>query len=158
MHGLHTLRPKTGSRKRRKRVGRGNASGHGTYSTRGMKGQRARSGGRSGLKRLGMKRIIASMPKLGGFRSRRIRPIEVTLANVDRAFAAGDTVSMRTLKRKALVPPLARSAKVLAPGKLSKALTFAPEIRFTAPARAAAVAGGATFTPPEAKKPKTKKA
>ena len=41
----HDLRPPKGATHKRKRIGRGNASGHGTYSTRGMKGQKARSGG-----------------------------------------------------------------------------------------------------------------
>jgi large subunit ribosomal protein L15 len=51
---LNSIKKAKGSAKGRKRVGRGNASGHGTYSTRGLKGQKSRSGV-SGLKRLGMK-------------------------------------------------------------------------------------------------------
>lgn len=149
MHGLHTLKPAPGSKKRRKRVGRGNASGHGTYATRGMKGQRARSGGRKKLKRLGMKRIIQALPKLGGFTSRAIRPAEVALADVDRAFQAGETVSLKTLKKKGLVASSARLVKVLAPAALKKPLTFAAEVRFTGPARAAAEKAGATFAPAE---------
>ncbi|TAK04983.1 50S ribosomal protein L15 [Patescibacteria group bacterium] len=145
MHTLHSLHPAKGSTKRKKRVGRGNASGHGTYSTRGMKGQKARSGGRKGLKRLGMKRIVQAMPKLGGFRSRAVPPVEVRLTVIDRAYAAGETVSLKTLKKKGLIPYNARASKMLAPGKLTKKLTFNADIRFTGSARAAAEAGGATF-------------
>lgn len=151
MHTLHSLHPARGSRKRKKRIGRGNASGHGTYATRGMKGQKARSGGRKGLKRLGMKRIVQSLPKLAGFRSRAIPPVEVRLAVIERVYAAGETVSLKSLKRKDLIPLNARAAKMLAPGKLTKKLTFAADIRFTAPARAAAEAAGAAFAPPAEK-------
>ncbi len=91
---LHNLQPRPGAKKRRKRIGRGNASGHGTYSTRGMKGQRARSGGRSGLKKLGMKRIIASLPKLGGFTSHRPRAVGVSLVRLERVAQNGDTVTV----------------------------------------------------------------
>ena len=151
MHTLHSLAPSKGSTKRKKRVGRGNASGHGTYSTRGMKGQKARSGGRKGLKRLGMKRIVQSFPKLGGFRSRRVPPVEVRLTIIERMYAAGETVTLKSLKKKELIPLNARAAKMLAPGKLTKKVIFAADIRFSAPARAAAEASGATFAAPAAK-------
>jgi large subunit ribosomal protein L15 len=62
---LHTLRPANGSRSRRKRVGRGEGSGLGKTSGRGEKGQRARSGGKSGLKLKTLKaknRIPANVP------------------------------------------------------------------------------------------------
>jgi len=56
----------------KKRKGRGNASGKGTYASRGLKGQRARSGGRSGLKRRSlMRQLIKKTPKIGGFKSLR---------------------------------------------------------------------------------------
>ncbi|MBM2826111.1 MAG: ribosomal protein [Dehalococcoidia bacterium] len=43
---IHELKPPIGSKHAKKRVGRGNGSGHGTYSTRGLKGQKARAGGK----------------------------------------------------------------------------------------------------------------
>lgn len=56
--------------KPKKRVGRGNASGKGTYSGRGIKGQRARAGGRGGLKKRSiMRQLIKKTPKIGGFKS-----------------------------------------------------------------------------------------
>jgi large subunit ribosomal protein L15 len=61
------------SRKSRKtRKGRGNASGKGTYCSRGLKGQRSRSGGRAGLKKRSlMRQLVKKIPKIGGFRSRK---------------------------------------------------------------------------------------
>lgn len=65
---IHNLSSAKGARKSRKRLGRGNASGHGTYSTRGQKGQRARSGGRKGLVQFGVKHFVIRMPKQRGFK------------------------------------------------------------------------------------------
>ncbi len=50
----------------KKRVGRGNASGKGSYSGRGLKGQRSRSGGKKGLKLRGLRRLSKRLPKLRG--------------------------------------------------------------------------------------------
>jgi len=69
------LKPATGSTKKRKRVGRGNSSGHGTYSTRGLKGQKSRSGV-SGLKRLGMRQVLLRTPKYKGFKSKLVKCAE----------------------------------------------------------------------------------
>lgn len=121
---MHTLRPAEGSRRAKKRVGRGNGSGHGTYSTRGAKGQRARSGGRSGLKKKGMKRIVAAMPKLGGFISRVSHASAVSVGALSRVFVAGDIVTVRLLKKKGLIPADARGAKVIGTQKLTIALTL----------------------------------
>ena len=60
----HTLKPAHGSKRKKKNIGRGNASGHGTSSTRGGKGQTARSGGSRGLKRLGFKTQLTQTKKL----------------------------------------------------------------------------------------------
>ena len=65
--GLHNLSPKAGSKKSKKRVGRGLAS-KGTTAGRGQKGQKARSG-TGGFKRLGMRKLLLSTPKLRGFGS-----------------------------------------------------------------------------------------
>lgn len=56
-------------KKQKRRVGRGNSSGRGTYSTRGIKGQRARSGSRKGLKLFGLKATFKGIPKAKGFTS-----------------------------------------------------------------------------------------
>src|SRR4030043_2294471 len=66
--GQHNLKPASGSKHSRKRVGRGDGSGHGTYSGRGLKGQKSRAGGGT---RLGFEGgqlpIIKRLPRLRGF-------------------------------------------------------------------------------------------
>lgn len=56
-------------KKKQRRVGRGNSSGRGTYSTRGIKGQRARTGSHKGLKLRGLKATFKGIPKAKGFTS-----------------------------------------------------------------------------------------
>lgn len=137
---LHTIKPAAGSSRKEKRVGRGNASGHGTYSTRGVKGQRARSGGRRGLKLLGMKRIIAQMPKSRGFLSHKPRAAAVQLSVLAAAFGPGATVTLSLLKTKGLVPSSASRAKIIGVGK-TVSLTV-KGIKVSAGARAAIEAAG----------------
>lgn len=116
--GLHQLQSSPGAIRRAKRIGRGNASGHGTYSTRGQKGQRARSGGRRGLKRLGMKRIIASLPKSRGFLSHKPRAYAVQLSAVVAAFGTQALViTVDRLKAKGLAPHDAPRVKIIGGGK-----------------------------------------
>ena len=82
---LHTIKPSKGAAKKRKRVGRGNASGHGTYSTRGLKGQKSRSGV-SGLKRLGLKMTLSRIPKKRGFKSPKAKNQVVNLTDINENF------------------------------------------------------------------------
>ena len=120
--GLHNLQPARGSRKRRKRVGRGNASGHGTYSTRGQKGQRSRSGGKSGLKLRGIKQRVQKIPKLRGFKSRNVSMEVVNLRDLDSKFKEGDTVDSRAMFKAGLIKYIKRGVKVLGDGRLGKKL------------------------------------
>ena len=101
---LHDLTPAPGSTKNRKRVGRGNSSGHGTTSGRGQKGQGSRSGGTKGAGFEGGQTPLAMrLPKLPGFRNPR--RIEYTAVNVER------------LERKF------EDVKVLGNGELTKKFT-----------------------------------
>lgn len=138
---LHNLKPSALSHHRIKRVGRGNASGHGTFSTRGSKGQRSRAGGRRGLKRLGMKRIIASLPKRRGFLSHRERPVELSVGLLLGAFPAGATVGLNDLVRKGLAPPGSKNVKLIGGGSLKTAITIRG-VAATAGARAQIEAAG----------------
>lgn len=144
VHTLHTVKPAKGSTRDRRRVGRGNASGMGTYSTRGSKGQRARSGGRSGLKLKGMKRIIVSLPKLGGFISRHKKPGEVQLTALIAHFADGATITKKALRAKGLIDVRDRNVKIIGAGAVGKKFTV---IGMTAsqPARAAIEQAGGSF-------------
>jgi large subunit ribosomal protein L15 len=119
---LHDLKPAKGAKHRRKRVGRGESSGIGKTSGRGMKGQKARNtvhpwfeGGQMPLQR--------RLPKLGGFTPRnRTEYAVVNLAKLDASFDAGAEVTAEVLASRGLVRKN-KKVKVLAQGDLSKALT-----------------------------------
>lgn len=102
--------------KSRKRVGRGNASGHGTYSTRGLKGQKSRSGV-SGLKRLGMKKQLLAIPKKRGFRSYQTKNETVDFDDLNLSFKDGALVNPKTLLRAGLIQHHGR-VKILSRGEL----------------------------------------
>jgi large subunit ribosomal protein L15 len=118
---LHNLKSKT-PRKKKKLIGRGNASGHGTYSTRGIKGQKARSGV-SGLKLKGMRHIILATPKLRGFRGLARKAATITLGQLDRCFKDNDVVDPRSLLKNSLVRRIDGNIKIVASGELTKKLT-----------------------------------
>jgi len=119
---VHTLKPTPGSQHRKKVVGRGNASGHGTMACRGGKGQTARSGGSRGIQRRSFKFVMQSTPKLRGFNSQFTRCAEVYLSDLEKAYNAGDTVDLKTLKEKVLIGTNAKTAKILNKGELKKKL------------------------------------
>ncbi|MBU0648632.1 50S ribosomal protein L15 [Patescibacteria group bacterium] len=124
--GLNKIKYNKGVRKGRKRVGRGNASGHGTYSTRGLKGQRSRSGGKGGLKRLGFRSVLRRIPKKRGFKSAYPKYEVVNLDKIDQGFANGEKVNVRALQKKDIVGKIdkKRGVKVLGKGELNKKLVF----------------------------------
>ena len=144
-HALHTLKPSRGSRSAKRRIGRGNASGTGTYSTRGMKGQRARSGGRRGLKLKGARRIIAALPKIGGFRSLKKKPANVSLAVISTSFSDGAIITIKDLKKKGLVAQESRTVKIIDPLALSKKIHLRG-IRVSASVKAAVEHAGGDIT------------
>jgi large subunit ribosomal protein L15 len=117
---LENLKPAYGAKKKSKRVGRGDSSGHGTYSTRGAKGQRARSGGKGGLKLKGLKGNILSIPKLGGFRSLKHKLAIVNIKDLDKKFANNDIITTGKLVEKGLIKSAKFGVKVLGMGKLTK--------------------------------------
>lgn len=120
----NTIKAAKGARRTFKRVGRGSASGKGTTGGRGGKGQTARSGGSKGLQLKGFRAQLLSTPKLRGFKSGIVKPAAVTLYELDKHFADGDTVTLAALIEKNLVNNTAKSAKIVATGALSKKLTL----------------------------------
>lgn len=120
---VHTIKPARGAKHKRKLIGRGNASGHGNYSTRGGKGQTARSGGSAGLNLKGFKFLLQSTPKLRGFHSLSAKPAEVYLSDLEKKYNAGETVSLSSLKEKNIINNTAKSAKIVLKGELKKKLT-----------------------------------
>lgn len=121
---LHNLKPFKGATKKKKRVGRGDSSGHGTYAARGMKGQRSRSGGKGGLKLKGLKANIQNIPKLGGFKSAKPKLEIVNLKDLEKYFVKSDIITAGKLLEKGLIKTTKNGIKVLGEGKLTKALTL----------------------------------
>jgi large subunit ribosomal protein L15 len=119
------LRPPRGAKHKRKRVGRGNASGHGTYSTRGLKGQKARSGSSLHLGfEGGQLPLIQRLSRKRGFTNIfRVEYAEVNLRSLVGRFPAGSDVTPEALVRAGVIKNLKRPVKVLAQGDLEGALT-----------------------------------
>ena len=121
---LHTLYPGIGSKKKAKRIGRGNASGSGTYAGRGLKGQRSRSGGKGGLKLRGLKQVMLSTPKLPGFKSHYPKNQVVKLSILESTFEAGAEITKAVLVEKGLIKNVKLPVKILNSGELTKKLVI----------------------------------
>jgi large subunit ribosomal protein L15 len=153
---LYNLRPARGAKKNKKRIGRGDSSGHGTYSTRGQKGQRARSGGRGGLKLKGLKSGIQSIPKLGGFKSLKPKLDAINLDVLEKNYKNGDFVDALSLWQKGLSNSK-YNVKILGNGAISKKLTIAG-LKISQSAAAAIEKAGGKVILPKAKVVKEKTA
>jgi large subunit ribosomal protein L15 len=142
---LNDLTPAPGSRKDRKRVGRGHGSGYGGRSGRGNKGQNSRAGGGKGPGfEGGQNPLHMRMPKLGGFKNRR--RVEFAVINVGRLeelFSAGDTVDIDALFSKGVIKSKMVPVKVLGDGEITKAFTVRVD-KVSAPAQAKIEAAGGT--------------
>ena len=119
---LGNLKPAFGSKKRKKRIGRGNSSGHGTYSTRGQKGQRSRSGGRKGLRLKGFRSTIRKIPKLRGFKSIHSKPVIINLKDLENKFQENEMIDPKKLLEEGLIKTTSDKVKILGQGKLTKKL------------------------------------
>src|SRR4051812_34848897 len=148
--GLHTLKPAPGSRKARKRVGRGEGSGLGKTAGRGQKGYGSRSGAKDRARfEGGQMPIHMRMRKLRGPHMKKSMPFEpfrthtqaVNLQDLERRFEAGDEVTLDALKAKGLGTRKDVPVKVLAKGSLSKKLTVHAHA-FSGAAREAIEAAG----------------
>src|SRR5438270_5308254 len=130
--GLHNLKPAPGSRRARKRVGRGEGSGTGKTAGRGQKGWGARSGAKR-RHRLegGQNPIHMRMRKLRGPHMKKSMPFEpfrtetqpVNLVDLEARFDAGAEVTPQGLRERGLAKRKDVPVKILARGELSKALT-----------------------------------
>jgi large subunit ribosomal protein L15 len=121
---LSNLYPSIGSKKNKKRIGRGNASGTGTYAGRGLKGQRSRSGGKGGLKLRGLKAMMLSTPKLDGFKSHYPKNQVVKLSQLDQNFKAGDVINAAVLAEKGMIKSVKLPIKILNDADFDKKLTI----------------------------------
>jgi large subunit ribosomal protein L15 len=148
--GLHNLKPAPGSRRPRKRIGRGEGSGTGKTAGRGHKGY----GSRSGSKRRarfegGQNPIHMRMRKLRGPNKKMSMPFEmfrthtqpVNLADLDARFESGAAVDLAALKRAGLATRRDIPVKVLGGGEITKPMTVHAH-GFSKSARAAIEAAG----------------
>jgi large subunit ribosomal protein L15 len=152
--GLHNLKPKPGSRRPRKRIGRGEGSGLGKTSGRGHKG----AGARPGSKRKagyegGQNPIHMRMRKLRGPNMKKSMPFEnfrtktqpVNLADLDERFDSGAEVTPETLKQKGLAKR-SEPVKILARGEIGKKLDVHAHAFSAAAKEKIEAAGGSCHT------------
>jgi len=151
--GLHTLKPAPGSRRARKRIGRGEGSGTGKTSGRGQKGAGSRAGAKTRHNfEGGQMPVHMRMRKLRGPHMKKSMPFEpfrtytqaVNIADLEARFESGDSVTLETLASHGLCTKKGIPVKVLAKGSLSKPLTVEAHA-FSAAARAAIEAAGGTW-------------
>ena len=121
---LNELTAVAGATKEAKRIGRGHGSGQGKTAGKGHKGQKARAGRgmRPGFEG-GQMPLQRRLPKRGFNNIFRIEMAIVNVAALDKAFEAGETVTVDALVSKGLVKKVLGGVKVLGNGELSKALT-----------------------------------
>lgn len=141
---LHELKPAAGSRKERKRVGRGTGSGMGKTSTRGHKGQNARSGGgvRLGFEG-GQTPLFQRLPKRGFTNINRKDYAIVNLDTLNR-FEDGTEVTPELLIETGVVSKEKSGVKILAKGNIDKKLTVRANKFSSAAKEAIEAAGGKT--------------
>src|ERR1700730_7598353 len=138
----HELKPAPGSRQRRKRIGRGNGSGHGTYATKGLKGQQARTGNDLRIAFEGGQMALAHrLARKRGFTNKwRVEYEWVNVGQLARMAAEGPvtpaTMAVAGLVRREQLP-----VKILGDGEVDRAMTVSAHA-FTASARAQTDAAG----------------
>ncbi len=142
---LHELSPAPGSRKARKRVGRGDSSGLGKTAGRGDKGQKSRTG--SVIRPFfegGQIPFFRRLPKRGFKNPDRVVFQLVNLNIIDANFNAGDVVDAATLREKKLLGKATLPIKILANGEITKAVTVKAEAFSSAAVSKIEAAGGKT--------------
>jgi large subunit ribosomal protein L15 len=150
--GLHNLRPAPGSRKARKRVGRGEGSGTGKTSGRGQNGWGSRSGAKRRVRfEGGQNPIHMRMRKLRGPHMKKSMPFEpfrthtqpVNLVQLEARFESGASVTLDELRAAGLARRKEIPVKILAKGELTKPLTVHAH-QFSKSARERIEAAGGT--------------
>lgn len=121
---LHELRPQEGSKKSRKRVGRGDSSGHGTTACRGANGQNSRSGGgvRPGFEG-GQMPLFRRIPKRGFSNKRFAKNFAIVNLSTLNEFEAGTEITPELLIQTRVINKIECGIKILGDGELDKSLT-----------------------------------
>ena len=121
---LSNLRPPRGARHAKKRIGRGQGSGHGKTATRGHKGAKSRSGFRTkrGFEG-GQTPLHRRLPKRGFHNPFRVEYAVVNLDTLGEVFEAGTAVTPDLLRERGIVRDRSAAIKVLGRGELDKALS-----------------------------------
>ncbi len=142
MKGLNTLHPARGSQQKKKRLGRGNGSGIGSYSGKGIKGQKARSGNK-GLTARSMRPYLLRIPKIRGFKAGAQGFTPINLSDLQEHFNTDELVTPKTLRIKGMITGSSARVKILSSGKLEKKLRVMAHA-FSAEAKAAIEKAGGT--------------
>ncbi len=145
---LHELSPARGSRKNRKRIGRGPGSGHGKTATKGHKGLLARSGGGKGPGfEGGQMPLIRRLPKFGFANPFRTEYAIVNVKSFEK-WTGADTVTPQALVDAGLVKRKHLPIKILGTGELKKSLVIqAHKFSKSAEAKIQAAGGRAEVIP-----------
>ncbi|MCM8772412.1 MAG: 50S ribosomal protein L15 [candidate division WOR-3 bacterium] len=121
---LHQLKPPKGAKHKKKRLGRGDSSGHGGTSTRGHKGHKARSGYRLPFNfEGGQMPLVRRLPKRGFTHLKPYKIEIVNLGQIEKKFNEGEEVNPETLKNKGLIKK-GEFVRILGEGTLTKKLIF----------------------------------
>lgn len=117
---LNNLTPrKEALTKKKIRLGRGDASGHGSYSGKGRKGQKSRTGSGGGLKLFALRQSIMRTPKLRGFTSLTMKAAVLNVSDLSKIFKDGEVVNLSVLKDLNLIRSNTKAFKILGNGEIT---------------------------------------
>ena len=139
---LHTLKPSQGSTHRRKRLGRGMGSGRGTFSTKGVKGQKARAGrGKGAQFEGGQTPLVRRQPKLPGFHNPGREEYEIVNLDVLERKLAPGSYDVSALRVAQLLTKNLQ-VKILGRGKLTKKFSLRVDAASKSAKKSVVAAGG----------------
>lgn len=123
---INELKPAPGSKKRAKRIGRGLGSGHGRYATKGIKGQKSRSGGAKGAGFEGGQMPLQRRVPKRGFSNAPFRKeyAIVNLKDLNKIIDEVDVITPEILLQKGVVKKLKDGLKILGNGEIKKPVTI----------------------------------
>lgn len=123
---IHELKPAKGSKKRPKRIGRGLGSGHGRYATKGIKGQKARSGGAKGPGFEGGQMPLQRRVPKRGFSNAPFRKeyAIVNLKDLNKIIDEVEVITPEVLVERGIIKKIKDGLKILGEGEIKKPVTI----------------------------------